>query len=122
MPASCLSLHAKILSSKWRRMGGGMLLETVMNEGHVALPDDVIAEAQELIRGAEVLPDGLNALAQRILQARQEKRPLRVKLGIDPTSTDLHLGHAVQFRKLRRFQEFGHKVVLIIGGFTARIG
>jgi len=103
-------------------MGGGMLLETVMNEGHVALPDDVIAEAQELIRGAEVLPDGLNALAQRILQARQEKRPLRVKLGIDPTSTDLHLGHAVQFRKLRRFQEFGHKVVLIIGGFTARIG
>jgi tyrosyl-tRNA synthetase len=45
-----------------------------------------------------------------------------VKLGIDPTATDLHLGHAVVFRKLKRFQEFGHQVVLIIGGFTARIG
>ena len=87
-----------------------------------AIPADVLAEAQELIRGAEVLPDGLKALAQRIMQARQEKRPLRVKLGVDPTSTDLHLGHAVVFRKLRRFQEFGHQVVLIIGGFTARIG
>jgi tyrosyl-tRNA synthetase len=45
-----------------------------------------------------------------------------VKLGIDPTHTDLHIGHAVVFRKLRRFQEFGHQVVLIIGGFTAQIG
>jgi tyrosyl-tRNA synthetase len=44
------------------------------------------------------------------------------KLGVDPTSTDLHLGHAVVFRKLRRFQDFGHQVILIIGGFTAQIG
>ena len=47
---------------------------------------------------------------------------LRVKLGIDPTSPDLHLGHAVILRKLREFQDLGHKVVLIIGDFTARIG
>jgi len=73
-------------------------------------------------RGSEILPEGLKALAERIHLARKEKRPLRVKLGIDPTSTDLHIGHAVQFRKLRRFQDFGHQVVLIIGGFTARIG
>ena len=51
-----------------------------------------------------------------------EKNPLRVKLGIDPTGTDLHLGHSILFRKLRAFQDAGHTAVLIIGDFTARIG
>ncbi len=51
-----------------------------------------------------------------------EGRPLRIKLGVDPSIADLHLGHAVVLRKLRQFQEFGHEVVLIIGDFTARIG
>ncbi len=86
------------------------------------IPDDIMEEAKELVRGSEVLPDGVNGLAQKIWEARKEGRKLRVKLGVDPTSTDLHLGHAVIFRKLRRFQDFGHKVVLIIGGFTAQIG
>ena len=49
-------------------------------------------------------------------------RPLRVKLGVDPTAPDLHLGHAVPLRKLRQFQDLGHVVVLIIGDFTASIG
>jgi tyrosyl-tRNA synthetase len=49
-------------------------------------------------------------------------RPLRVKLGVDPTAPDLHLGHAVPLRKLRQFQDLGHTVVLIIGDFTALIG
>ena len=49
-------------------------------------------------------------------------RPLRVKLGVDPTSPDIHLGHAVGLRKLRQFQELGHHIVLIIGDFTAMIG
>jgi tyrosyl-tRNA synthetase len=49
-------------------------------------------------------------------------RPLRVKLGIDPTAPDIHLGHTVVLRKLREFQDCGHLVVLIIGDFTARIG
>ena len=49
-------------------------------------------------------------------------RPLRVKLGIDPTAADIHLGHTVVLRKLREFQDQGHLVVLIIGDFTARIG
>ncbi len=49
-------------------------------------------------------------------------RPLRIKLGVDPTSPDLHLGHAVQLMKLRQFQELGHDIVLIIGDFTAQIG
>jgi tyrosyl-tRNA synthetase len=58
-------------------------------------------------------------LVQRILQA---DRPLRVKLGIDPTGADIHLGHSIPVRKLRAFQDAGHTAVLIIGDFTARIG
>ena len=50
------------------------------------------------------------------------KRPLRVKLGIDPTTPDIHLGHTVVLSKLREFQDAGHQVVLIIGDFTARVG
>ncbi|MFL6595695.1 MAG: tyrosine--tRNA ligase [Chthoniobacterales bacterium] len=49
-------------------------------------------------------------------------RPLRVKLGVDPTTADLHLGHAVVLRKLRQFQDLGHEAILIIGDFTAMIG
>jgi len=49
-------------------------------------------------------------------------RPLRIKLGIDPTGTDLHLGHSLPIRKLRAFQDLGHAAVLIIGDFTARVG
>ncbi len=49
-------------------------------------------------------------------------RPLRIKLGVDPTRPDIHLGHLVCFRKLREFQALGHKVVVIIGDWTARIG
>src|SRR3954469_21259718 len=50
------------------------------------------------------------------------KRPLRVKLGVDPTSPDIHLGHSLALRKLRQFQDLGHQAVLIIGDFTAMIG
>ncbi|MCW5823736.1 MAG: tyrosine--tRNA ligase [Cyanobacteria bacterium TGS_CYA1] len=81
-----------------------------------------MAEAEELARGAEILPNGARGLAEKIMEVRAEGRVLRAKLGIDPTSSDLHLGHSVVFRKLRRFQEYGHQVVLIIGGFTAQIG
>ena len=57
------------------------------------------------------------------LQAKLAKgKPLRVKLGVDPTTTDLHLGHSIVLRKLRQFQDFGHQAVLIIGDFTGMIG
>src|SRR5467141_1110836 len=49
-------------------------------------------------------------------------RPLRVKLGVDPTSADIHLGHTIVLRKLRQFQDLGHQAVLIIGDFTGMIG
>jgi len=59
---------------------------------------------------------------EELLERLKTGKPMRVKLGVDPSRPDLHLGHAVVLRKLRQFQELGHKVVLIIGDFTARIG
>jgi tyrosyl-tRNA synthetase len=81
-----------------------------------------------LARGmADLFPDGNpddgdQALAARLAAAAKDGRPLRVKLGIDPTGSDIHLGHSILFRKLRAFQDAGHTAVLIIGDFTARIG
>jgi len=49
-------------------------------------------------------------------------RPLRVKLGVDPTTSDIHLGHSIVLRKLRQFQDLGHQAILIIGDFTGMIG
>jgi tyrosyl-tRNA synthetase len=78
-------------------------------------------EAAVLERGAvDSLPAG--ALAAKLQTARAEGRPLRVKLGIDPTAPDIHLGHAVVLGKLREFQDAGHRVVLIVGDYTARVG
>jgi tyrosyl-tRNA synthetase len=68
----------------------------------------------------EVLPDG--ALQAKLAIAEREGRPLRIKLGVDPTAPDLHLGHTVVLNKLRQFQDAGHVAVLIIGDYTARIG
>ncbi len=57
-----------------------------------------------------------------LLEKLRQARPLRVKLGVDPTAPDIHLGHTVGFQKLRQFQDFGHEGILIIGDFTATIG
>ncbi|MGB9615255.1 MAG: tyrosine--tRNA ligase, partial [Fervidobacterium sp.] len=59
---------------------------------------------------------------EEFLERLKEGRPLRVKLGVDPSRPDLHLGHAVVLKKLKQFQDLGHQVVLIIGDFTAMIG
>jgi tyrosyl-tRNA synthetase len=58
----------------------------------------------------------------KLAKSQKEKRPLRVKLGVDPTAPDIHLGHTVVLRKLRQFQDFGHQAILLMGGFTAQIG
>lgn len=65
---------------------------------------------------------GEEELAQRLAKALREGRPLRVKLGMDPSSADLHLGHSVVLMKLRRFLELGHTPIFLVGDFTARIG
>ncbi len=68
------------------------------------------------LNAVDVLPEG------RLAAQLAGDRPLRVKLGIDPTTADIHLGHTVVLGKLREFQDEGHTVVLIIGDFTARVG
>jgi tyrosyl-tRNA synthetase len=79
------------------------------------------AKASFLARNAvDSLPE--QALERRLEVAEKEGRPLRVKLGIDPTAPDIHLGHVVVLQKLREFQDAGHTVVLIIGDFTGRVG
>src|SRR3954471_7842395 len=69
---------------------------------------------------AQILP--ADGLAERLVAADREQRPLRVKLGIDPSGSELTLGHAVVLRKLRQFQDFGHTAVLIVGDFTGMVG
>jgi len=74
-----------------------------------------------LMRGAEhIVP--ADGLATKLERAEAQGRQLRIKLGVDPSSSDLHIGHAVVLRKMRQFQDLGHRVVLIIGDFTATIG
>jgi tyrosyl-tRNA synthetase len=82
---------------------------------------DAARIAGELASGAlDSLPVG--ALVEKLRAARAQGRQLRVKLGIDPTAPDIHLGHAVVLSKLRQFQDAGHRVVLIVGDYTARVG
>jgi tyrosyl-tRNA synthetase len=61
-------------------------------------------------------------LRERLIQAKKEGRPLRVKAGFDPTAPDLHLGHTVLLRKMKQFQDLGHTPIFLIGDVTARIG
>ncbi|MEN8695184.1 MAG: tyrosine--tRNA ligase, partial [Akkermansiaceae bacterium] len=76
--------------------------------------DDALAQ---LVGGtAKVLSE--KELADKL----KEGRPLRIKLGVDPTAPDIHLGHTVPLEKLRQFQQLGHQAVLIIGDFTATVG
>ncbi len=76
---------------------------------------------QEITTNAQILiPE--NGIEQKVRVAEEEGRQLRVKMGFDPTSPDLHLGHAVSMMQLRRFQRLGHLPVVIIGDFTGRIG
>ena len=88
------------------------------------MPKDTSAAAEQAARLARNAVDSLpqEGLAAKLAEAAGQGRPLRVKLGIDPTAPDIHLGHAVVLGKLREFQDAGHVVVLIIGDYTARVG
>ena len=80
------------------------------------------AQQWELIRkgAAEIIPE--EELLEKLERSYKENRPLTVKAGFDPTAPDIHLGHTVLLRKLRHFQILGHRVVFLIGDFTALIG
>ncbi len=88
----------------------------------VDIRQEFIEQAKHLTRNAEVLPGGIEELAIKLQHSHDTNTPLRVKLGMDPTRPDLHLGHTVVMRKLKEFQSLGHKIVLIVGGATAMVG
>ena len=88
----------------------------------VDIRQEFIEQAKQLTRNAEVLPGGFEELAVKLQHAADTNTPLRIKLGMDPTRPDLHLGHTVVMRKLKEFQKLGHKIVLLVGGATAMIG
>ncbi|WP_445401510.1 tyrosine--tRNA ligase [Zobellella sp. An-6] len=75
------------------------------------------AALAEIKRGAEEI-----LVEEELVAKLKEGRPLRIKLGMDPTAPDIHLGHTVILNKLRQFQDLGHEVLLLIGDFTAQVG
>ncbi|MBC7333922.1 MAG: tyrosine--tRNA ligase [Actinobacteria bacterium] len=82
---------------------------------------DIEKQLKVILQGTEdVLL--LDELKEKLRESIDKKKPLRVKLGLDPTAPDIHLGHTVVLNKLRQFQDLGHKAILIIGDYTARIG
>ena len=85
------------------------------------MAEKIAEQIKALKRGTvEIFSDA--ELAEKLTESAKAGRQLRIKLGLDPTSPDIHLGHTVVLRKMRQFQDLGHKAVLIIGDYTARIG
>ena len=85
-------------------------------------PEELLEYNEFIADGAQYLPGSFNELAKLLHDAKNSSKKLKVKLGIDPTSTDLHFGHTVCLHFLRKFQEHGHIPNLIIGDFTATVG
>jgi len=95
-------------------------LSTLSAEKQFELIASKVADHPEAITP---MPDeGSNELLQRLKEAKESGKPLVVKLGVDPTGPDMHLGHAVPILMLRRFQQMGHKIQFVVGDFTAKIG
>lgn len=82
---------------------------------------DLTREMEIVERGAVDLIS-VEEMKKKLARARAEKKPLRIKLGMDPTAPDLHLGHTVVLQKLKQFQELGHTAIFLIGDFTGMIG
>lgn len=85
------------------------------------MAEDLREDIEKIKSGtADLIPE--EELEEKLKLAEEEGRPLRVKLGVDPSSPDLTLGHAVVLRKLRQLQDLGHRAVMVVGDFTRRIG
>ena len=93
-----------------------------MTEGADPKLEAEVRRQLDCFRDGSVEFHGEKDLASRLVVALRENRPLRVKLGMDPSAPDLHLGHTVVLDKLRVFQELGHTPIFLVGDFTARIG
>ncbi|MCR5261091.1 MAG: tyrosine--tRNA ligase [Candidatus Gastranaerophilales bacterium] len=86
------------------------------------LEEKYIEQAKKLGRDCEILPGGVEELARKLQNSAKKGIPLKIKLGMDPSRPDLHLGHTVVMRKIREFQKLGHTLQLLVGGATAMIG
>jgi tyrosyl-tRNA synthetase len=82
---------------------------------------DIDTQMTKILRGVEEVISE-EELRSRLKKSLETGKPLRVKLGVDPTASDIHLGHMVTIRKLKHFQELGHIAIFLVGDFTARIG
>ena len=115
MAAICLVLFAKNRSHYHGKQNEPNT--TASKKNRTMEMDEVKETLQEIKRGcAEILVE------EELVERLQTGRPLRVKLGVDPTSPDIHLGHTVVLNKLRALQNMGHEVLFLIGDFTALIG
>ena len=93
----------------------------MIERSSMPLPDSVQAAMDVARRGAdELLVE--SEFARKLERSARERKPLRIKLGLDPTAPDLHLGHTVVLNKMRQLQDLGHTVIFLIGDFTATIG
>ena len=93
----------------------------MIERSSIPLPDSVQAAMDVARRGAdELLVE--SEFARKLERSARERKPLRIKLGLDPTAADLHLGHTVVLNKMRQLQDLGHTVIFLIGDFTATIG
>jgi tyrosyl-tRNA synthetase len=98
-------------------------MEARMDKTKMSIDQQVEYLMQGTEYGDEDLKQAMkNELRQRLIEAKQESRPLRVYCGYDPTKPDLHLGHTITMRKLGQFQELGHEVTFLIGNYTSLIG
>ena len=86
------------------------------------LMKNAISEQIQLLKRGTIELFTEAELTEKLTEAAKTGKRLRIKLGLDPTSPDIHLGHTVVLRKMRQFQDLGHKAVLIIGDYTALIG
>lgn len=94
-----------------------------MTERNMTIDEQVALLMQGTEYGDDLLKNAMaDELRERLQEAEQEERPLRVYCGFDPTTSDLHLGHTVPMRKLRQFQELGHEVTFLVGNYTSLIG
>lgn len=92
-----------------------------METMNLELERDVQHQLEIIKRGTvEIIPE--NELVNKLRKSIQQNRPLQIKLGLDPTAPDIHLGHTVVLQKLRQFQELGHQIIIILGDFTGRVG
>ncbi len=82
---------------------------------------DIETQMRKIMRGVEEIIHE-QEMRERLRWSQEHSVPLRIKLGVDPTASDIHLGHMVTIRKLKHFQDLGHTAIFLVGDFTARIG